>query len=141
MNLGKKKKSKKQPKLTKAEKLRINRLKRNASMAKKSSSQNTLRYTSLFENGLMHVVDNTYSRSYELGSANYVTALKDEQINIISSYNDTKKTKLDKRSIVYSTLGFGMMLYAFSSAGSLGFSSPVIICTLIISVLIIFTSN
>ncbi len=55
----------------------------------------------------------------------------------ISSYNDTKKTKLDKRSIVYSTLGFGMMLYAFSSAGSLGFSSPVIICTLIISVLII----
>lgn len=92
MNLGKKKKSKKQPKLTKAEKLRINRLKRNASMAKKSSSQNTLRYTSLFENGLMHVVDNTYSRSFELGSANYVTALKDEQVNIISSYNDMINT-------------------------------------------------
>lgn len=92
MNLNKKKTSKKQPKLTKAEKLRINRLKRNASIAKKTSSQNTLRYTSLFENGLMHVVDNTYSRSFELGSANYVTAVKDEQINIISSYNDMINT-------------------------------------------------
>ncbi|HCB4375155.1 TPA: MFS transporter, partial [Salmonella enterica] len=40
----------------------------------------------------------------------------------ISSYNTTKETKLDKRSVIYSTLGFGLMLYAFSSAGNLGFS-------------------
>ena len=91
-NSNKTKKSKKRIKLTKAEKLRINRLQRNANIAKKSSSQNTLRYTSLFENGLMHVVDNTYSRTYELGSANYVTAVKDDKINIISSYNDMINT-------------------------------------------------
>ena len=39
----------------------------------------------------------------------------------ISSYNTTKETKLDKKSVIYSTLGFGLMLYAFSSAGNLGF--------------------
>ena len=39
----------------------------------------------------------------------------------ISSYNETKDSKLDKRSVVYSTIGFGIMLYAFSSAGNLGF--------------------
>ncbi|MEB8209800.1 DHA2 family efflux MFS transporter permease subunit [Staphylococcus succinus] len=55
----------------------------------------------------------------------------------LRSYNETKDTKLDKRSVVYSTLGFGMMLYAFSSAGNLGFSSPVVIISLIISLFII----
>ncbi|WP_251360715.1 MFS transporter, partial [Staphylococcus aureus] len=42
----------------------------------------------------------------------------------ISSYNEVKYTKLDKRSVMYSTIGFGLMLYAFSSAGDLGFTSP-----------------
>ena len=37
----------------------------------------------------------------------------------ISSYNEVKYTKLDKRSVMYSTIGFGLMLYAFSSAGDL----------------------
>lgn len=55
----------------------------------------------------------------------------------ISSYNDIKYTKLDKRSVVYSTLGFGIMLYAFSSAGDLGFTSPFVIVSLIISLIII----
>ena len=30
----------------------------------------------------------------------------------ISSYNTTKETKLDKKSVIYSTLGFGLMLYS-----------------------------
>lgn len=55
----------------------------------------------------------------------------------IRSYNETKETKLDKRSVVYSTLGFGILLYAFSSAGNLGFSSPVVIIALIVSIFII----
>ncbi|MEZ2005098.1 MFS transporter, partial [Staphylococcus aureus] len=45
----------------------------------------------------------------------------------ISSYNEVKYTKLDKRSVMYSTIGFGLMLYAFSSAGDLGFTSPIVI--------------
>lgn len=36
----------------------------------------------------------------------------------LKSYNETKDTKLDKRSVIYSTLGFGLMLYAFSSYAS-----------------------
>ncbi|HDF4686691.1 TPA: multidrug efflux MFS transporter LmrS [Staphylococcus aureus] len=54
----------------------------------------------------------------------------------ISSYNEVKYTKLDKRSVMYSTIGFGLMLYAFSSAGDLGFTSPIVIGALIISVII-----
>ena len=32
----------------------------------------------------------------------------------LTSYNDIKYTMLDKRSVIYSTLGFGLILYAFS---------------------------
>lgn len=56
----------------------------------------------------------------------------------ISSYNQVKHTKLDKRSVVYSTLGFGVMLYAFSSAGDRGFSSPWVLSALVISLIIIW---
>lgn len=73
------KKSKKQTPLSKTEKLRLNRLKKNAQKAKSSSSQNTLRYTSLFENGLMNIVDDNYSMTYELGSTNYATAPNEEK--------------------------------------------------------------
>lgn len=57
----------------------------------------------------------------------------------LSSYNETKKTALDKRSVVYSTLGFGLMLYAFSSAGNLGFTNPIVIISAFIGLLIVIT--
>ncbi|MFW3559441.1 MDR family MFS transporter [Staphylococcus caprae] len=55
----------------------------------------------------------------------------------ISSYNETKDTKLDKPSVIYSTIGFGLMLYAFSSAGNLGFSNPIVIGSLVIILIFI----
>ncbi|RBA04144.1 MDR family MFS transporter [Staphylococcus arlettae] len=55
----------------------------------------------------------------------------------VESNNTTKHTELDKTSVVYSTLGFGLMLYGFSSAGNLGFSSPIVILSLIISLIIV----
>ena len=70
----------------------MNRLKKNAQKAKSSSSQNVLRYTSLFENGLMHIVNDHYSMTYELGSTNYATATNEEQINIITQYNSMINT-------------------------------------------------
>lgn len=73
----------------------MNRLKKNAQRAKSSSSQNTLRYTSLFENGLMDIVDNNYSMTYELGSTNYATATNEEKINIITKYNAMINTLSD----------------------------------------------
>ncbi|MBF0737438.1 DHA2 family efflux MFS transporter permease subunit [Staphylococcus arlettae] len=55
----------------------------------------------------------------------------------VESNNTTKHTELDKTSVVYSTLGFGLMLYGFSSAGNLGFSSPIVILSLIIGLIIV----
>lgn len=55
----------------------------------------------------------------------------------VESNNETKLTKLDKTSVVYSTFGFGLMLYAFSSAGNLGFSSPIVIISLILGLIIV----
>lgn len=55
----------------------------------------------------------------------------------LKSYNETKDTKLDKRSVIYSTLGFGLMLYVFSSAGNLGFHNLIVLVSLAISLVII----
>ncbi|RIM72301.1 DHA2 family efflux MFS transporter permease subunit [Staphylococcus arlettae] len=55
----------------------------------------------------------------------------------VESNDTTKHTELDKTSVVYSTLGFGLMLYGFSSAGNLGFSSPIVILSLIIGLIIV----
>lgn len=58
-------------------------------------------------------------------------------IIFVDSHNATKPNKLDKSSVVYSTLGFGLMLYGFSSAGNLGFGSPIVIGSLIIGIIIV----
>lgn len=54
--------------------------------ALKASSQNTLKYTSLFEDGLMHITGREYSRTYALGDANYITASEEEKSDIIDFY-------------------------------------------------------
>ena len=40
----------------------------------------------------MHIVDDHYSVTYELGSTNYATATNEEQINIITQYNSMINT-------------------------------------------------
>ena len=55
----------------------------------------------------------------------------------VESNNETKDTTLDKPSVIFSTLGFGLMLYAFSSAGNLGFSSPIVIIALVLGLIIV----
>lgn len=47
----------------------------------------------------------------------------------------TKKKSLDYFSIVLSTIGFGSLLYGFSTAGNKGWSDPVIITTIIIGII------
>ena len=95
-NLFNQKKSKKQPPLSKHEKLKLKRLKTNANRAKKTSSQNTLKYTSLFENGLMNIVDDNYSMTYELGSTNYATATIETKQTIFEKYNSMINTISDE---------------------------------------------
>lgn len=58
-------------------------------------------------------------------------------IIFVESNNETKRTELDKTSVMYSTFGFGLMLYGFSSAGNLGFSSPIVIISLILGIIIV----
>ncbi|MCS4485929.1 MDR family MFS transporter [Staphylococcus americanisciuri] len=53
------------------------------------------------------------------------------------NFSSIKEVTLDKFSVVLSTLGFGLMLYSFSIAGSQGFHHPIVFLTLIISFVII----
>ena len=57
--------------------------------ALKKSTQNTIKYTSLFEDGLMHITGREFSRTYALGDANYITASDDEKSDIIDYYADS----------------------------------------------------
>ncbi|MGT2910674.1 VirB4-like conjugal transfer ATPase, CD1110 family [Streptococcus cameli] len=79
MNLFNRKKSKR---LTASDKARKDRLKRGL----QPTAQNTLMYTSLFENGLMHITADHYSKTYQLGDVSYVTASQDDKIDIIDAY-------------------------------------------------------
>ena len=60
----------KREKLEIAEKKKIERLRRQM----KPTTQNTINYTRLHEDGLMHIVRDKYSRSFKLGDASYSTA-------------------------------------------------------------------
>ncbi|MDE6948307.1 MAG: DHA2 family efflux MFS transporter permease subunit, partial [Limosilactobacillus sp.] len=48
-----------------------------------------------------------------------------------------KKPHLDWLSVVISTLGFGSMLYGFSSVGDKGWTDPVVLSTIIIGVILV----
>lgn len=70
--------------MTKEEKKRAKQLQQ----AMKPSSQNTIRYTSLFEDGLMHITGEEYSRTWQLGDTNYITSDEDDKEDVIDSYAD-----------------------------------------------------
>ncbi|BDH63181.1 MFS transporter [Lysinibacillus sp. PLM2] len=50
--------------------------------------------------------------------------------------SETAQTKLDTVSVIYSTIGFGLILYGFSNAGSHGWDDPIVIITLLVGILI-----
>ncbi len=49
--------------------------------------------------------------------------------------SETAKSKLDFVSVILSTIGFGLILYGFSSAGNKGWDAPIVICSLFIGLL------
>lgn len=69
-------------KLTPSERQRVERLKRQNT----PTTQNTLNYQRLYENGLMQVTDDLYSRSYRLGDVSYATAQHEKKLDIIETY-------------------------------------------------------
>lgn len=54
---------------------------------KAATTQNSLQYKYLYENGIMHVVEDVYSRTYDLLPITYTTATDTEQKIILSQYN------------------------------------------------------
>ncbi|MGG0718204.1 DHA2 family efflux MFS transporter permease subunit [Robertmurraya massiliosenegalensis] len=51
--------------------------------------------------------------------------------------SETSKAKTDIIGIIYSTIGFGVILYGFSSAGTKGWGSPLVLSCLLIGALFI----
>ncbi len=49
---------------------------------------------------------------------------------------ETTKAKLDIASVILSTIGFGCILFGFSSAGSKGWDDPVVITTIIVGIIV-----
>lgn len=50
--------------------------------------------------------------------------------------SETAKAKLDVVSVLLSTIGFGCILFGFSSAGSKGWDHPVVITTIVVGVIV-----
>lgn len=55
----------------------------------------------------------------------------------VKSVLDNRKTSIDLLSVVLSTIGFGSLLYGFSSVGDDGWGSTTVISTLVIGVIFI----
>ena len=49
---------------------------------------------------------------------------------------ETTKAKLDIASVILSTIGFGCILFGFSSAGSKGWDNPMVITTMIVGIIV-----
>ncbi|MGT2906528.1 VirB4-like conjugal transfer ATPase, CD1110 family [Streptococcus dentiloxodontae] len=69
-------------KLTAAEKERLKRIKRNV----KPSTQNSLKYNSLYENGTMHIAKDLWSKTYKMGDVAYTSAPDEGKLDIIDRY-------------------------------------------------------
>ena len=94
MNLFKRKTSKKQIKSHKHQnEKKKQRILENAN----PSVQQFIKYTSQFEEGLMHIVENEYSTMVRLGEVDYEIASEDEQLRIVMSYAEGLNV-LDKNS-------------------------------------------
>ncbi|XBG82267.1 hypothetical protein V4S33_03110 [Enterococcus cecorum] len=93
MNLFKPKTSKKPIKSHKMNDKKKQRILANAN----PNVQQFIKYTSQFEEGLMHIVEDEYSKMVQLGEIDYEIASEDEQLRIVMSYADGLNT-LDKNS-------------------------------------------
>jgi dihydrofolate reductase len=84
MNLFKTKTLKKQIQSKKIESNRKKRIQKQAN----PNVQDSIKYTSQFEEGLMHIVGNEYSRMYKLGELDYEVSSEEEQLDIVMGYAD-----------------------------------------------------
>lgn len=57
-------------------------------------------------------------------------------VKYLVNVSETAKAKLDIPSVLLSTIGFGSVLYGFSSAGSRGWDDPIVLSTIIFGLII-----
>lgn len=71
-----------------------------------------------------------------LGIIPFVVIILALAYKFLMNVQEGEKTTLDVVSVLYSTIGFGLLLYGFSSAGALGWSHPVILCCIIVGLVV-----
>ncbi|MCI0767010.1 DHA2 family efflux MFS transporter permease subunit [Bacillus sp. TL12] len=71
-----------------------------------------------------------------IGLAPFVLIVIILALKYLRNVADTTKAKLDIISVMLSTIGFGCILFGFSSAGSKGWAHPVVITTIIIGIIV-----
>ena len=69
-----------------------------------------------------------------IGFAPFVAIVIFLALKYLVNVSETTKAKLDIISVILSTIGFGFILYGFSSAGSKGWDSPVVVISLLLGV-------
>ncbi|PFN05213.1 DHA2 family efflux MFS transporter permease subunit [Bacillus cereus] len=74
-------------------------------------------------------------RGLFIGLAPFVLIVIILAFKYLMNVADTTKAKLDIVSVMLSTIGFGCILFGFSSAGSKGWAHPVVITTIIIGII------
>ncbi|MCQ6530871.1 DHA2 family efflux MFS transporter permease subunit [Bacillus mycoides] len=71
-----------------------------------------------------------------IGFAPFVLIVIILALKYLMNVADTTKAKLDIVSVILSTIGFGCIIFGFSSAGSKGWDHPVVITTIIIGIIV-----
>lgn len=57
-------------------------------------------------------------------------------LNYLTNVSETVRSKLDLKSVILSTIGFGLILYGFSSAGKSGWGSPAVLACIVTGLLV-----
>lgn len=94
MSLFKRTRSKKQ---TASNAVNTKQRKQRIQLQASPTTQSSIKYTSQFEEGLMHIVDDEYSQMFRLGEVDYEISTDEEQESVVVGYAEALN-KLDKHS-------------------------------------------
>lgn len=81
------------------------------------------------------VIDNYSWRWLFIGIIPFVVIILFMAMKYLMNVSETSKAKLDGISVILSTIGFGLILYGFSNAGSHGWDDKVVISTILVGIM------
>ncbi|TQR39656.1 DHA2 family efflux MFS transporter permease subunit [Lysinibacillus sphaericus] len=82
------------------------------------------------------VIDNYSWRWLFIGIIPFVVTILFMAMKYLNNVSETAKAKLDGISVILSTMGFGLILYGFSNAGSHGWDDKVVIASILVGIMI-----